>query len=97
MDLYRFDTLEPVGRLRAANRLDEQSTPQADHTLIAEDNVALSETANTMGLLEELGKRLSHIEISDREQSNNNKVYLVFDNGEEYEVNLSRIDTMDSD
>ena len=97
MDLYRFDTLEPIGRLRAANRLDEQSRPSPDHTLIAEDNVALSETVNTKGLLEEIGKRLSHIEISDQEQSNNNKIYLVFDNGEEYEVNLSKIDTKDSE
>jgi len=97
MDLYRFDTLEPVGSLRAARRLDEQSIPQQEHTLIAEESIALSETVNTIDLLEEIGKRLLHIEISDQDQSDCNKIHLVFDNGEEYEVNLSKVDNKATD
>ena len=92
MDHYKFTTVAPVGRLRAARRLDEQSVPQHDIPDANEQVIALTETSDTKDMLEEIGKRLSHIEISDDAQREGNKVFLVFDNGEQFEVNLSKVD-----
>ena len=85
MDMYKFNTVEPVGRARAAKRLDEQSVPQNTESISEE--VALSSPENTQEMLEELSKRLSHIEISD-----DSKVFLMFDNGEEFQLNISKLD-----
>ncbi len=85
MDMYKFNTVEPVGRARAAKRLDEQSAPQNAESISEE--VALSSPENTQEMLEELSKRLSHIEISD-----DSKVFLMFDNGEEFQLNISKLD-----
>lgn len=91
MSNYKFTKVEPVGRLRAAQRLDEQSAPNTDMTCDMEKVIPISETVNTKDMLDELSKRLSHIEISD-DAHGDNKVCLVFGNGEEYAVNISKVD-----
>ena len=92
MGWYKFTEGESVGRIRVNEMHIAWYDMEHNGLCYNEDIVSFNENDSNTDILEEIGRRLPYTEIPHEKKCDKSRVFLYFDNGEEYELTLRKIE-----
>ncbi len=96
MDWYRFTEGEPVGKLRIRAMQVAWYDMERDGSCFDEDYIQFPETATNAEIMRAIGMQLTRVNISEEQRGDKSRVFLIFDNGEEYELKLQKVSKSDN-